>query len=413
MEITVDLLTKLREKYGNSFYILDSKQFERNYHELICAFRKFYPNSHIAYSYKTNYTPALCKTIDRLGGFAEVVSDMEYRIAIKAGVAPRNIFFNGPYKTYAAIEETLSHGGIVNVDAAYELDLVKKIAASNHNKQLKIGLRCNFDIGDGVTSRFGFDVNSPDFKNTINEISKISNLKLAGFHCHFATRSLETWPPRAEGMLQLIRQYFTTPPEFITLGGGLFGKMGESLKAQFDSKIPEYHEYAEAVAAKVANFYSSLPESDKPKLIIEPGSALAGDAMKFAATVINIKDVRGKKIATVSGSIYNINPTLNKKNPPITVYHDPQALNTAEFFTNLDFGGYTCIESDYLYRGFSGNLAVGDMVVFENAGSYSVVLKPPFILPNFPILDLGSESEPLKIVKKQETFEDLFKTFEF
>lgn len=413
MEITLDLLTKLREKYGNSFYLLDSRQFERNYHELIGAFRKFYPNSHIAYSYKTNYTPALCKIIDRLGGFAEVVSDMEYRIAIKAGVAPRNIFFNGPYKTYAAIEEALSQGGIVNIDASYELGLVKKIAASNQGRQLKIGLRCNFDIGDGVTSRFGFDVNSEDFRKAIDEISKIPNLKLTGFHCHFATRSLETWPPRAEGMLQLIKQYFTTSPEFITLGGGLFGKMGESLKAQFDAKIPEYHEYAEAVAAKVADFYSSLPESDKPKLIIEPGSALAGDVMKFAATVINIKDVRGKKIATVSGSIYNINPTLNKKNPPITVYHEPQNSNEVEFYTNLDFGGYTCIESDYLYRGFSGNLAVGDMVVFENAGSYSVVLKPPFILPNFPILDLASESESLKVVKKQETFEDLFKTFEF
>jgi len=39
--------------------------------------------------------------------------------------------------------------------------------------------------------------------------------------------------------------------------------------------------------------------------------------MKFACKVESIKNIRGKDIATVLGSIYNINPTLNKKNPPV------------------------------------------------------------------------------------------------
>jgi len=66
-----------------------------------------------------------------------------------------------------------------------------------------------------------------------------------------------------------------------------------------------------------------------------------------------------------------------------------------------------------LYRGYSGNIAVGDFVVFDNAGSYSVVLKPPFILPNFPILDLGSEEDSLKIIKQAETFDDIFHTYNY
>ena len=60
----------------------------------------------------------------------------------------------------------------------------------------------------------------------------------------------------------------------------------------------------------------------QPDLLIEPGSALVGDAMKFVAPVVSIKDIRGKAIATLLGSVYNINPTLNKKNPPITVYSE-------------------------------------------------------------------------------------------
>ena len=98
------------------------------------------------------------------------------------------------------------------------------------------------------------------------------------------------------------------------------------------------------------------------------------------------------------------------KNLPITVY---RSSKVAQHYDDLDFGGYTCIESDYLYRGYSGNIAVGDFVVFDNAGSYSVVLKPPFILPNFPILDLGSEEDSLKIIKQAETFDDIFHTYNY
>ena len=102
------------------------------------------------------------------------------------------------------------------------------------------------------------------------------------------------------------------------------------------------------------------------------------------------------------------NSSLNKKNPPIEVI--PMGNEQADY-TDLDFGGFTCIESDYLYRGYSGKLAKGDMVVFGNVGSYSVVLKPPFILPNFPVIDITSGE--VEIIKRQENFDDIFHTFNF
>ena len=183
--------------------------------------------------------------------------------------------------------------------------------------------------------------------------------------------------------------------------------MKDSLKAQFDTEIPSYSEYAKEVAAYIAKYFANSP--NKPNLFIEPGSALVGDAMKFVAPVVSIKDIRGKAIATLQGSVYNINPTLNKKNPPITVYGDP--AEKREDYTDLDFAGYTCIEGDYLYKGYNGKLGIHDLIVFDNVGSYSIVLKPPFILPNFPIIELQNNSR--RIVKRKETFNDLFQTYEF
>lgn len=403
--MTAEEIKQLSEKVGDAFYMLDGKQFKDNFIELKSEFSKIYPDFNIAYSYKTNYTPKLCRIVNELGGFAEVVSDMEMEIALRIGVEPKKIIWNGPYKNAKKVEQLLVMGGTVNIDSAYEIDLVADIADRYPDHKLNIGIRCNFDVGDGIVSRFGFDIESEDFKKALSLFETRKNLYLIGLQCHFATRRLETWKPRAEGMLALIDQLGIVP-EHIDLGGGLFGKMADSLKAQFDSEIPTYKQYAEAVAPTFAEHFRNSKK--KPLLLIEPGSALVGDCMKFASRVVNIKEVRGKAIATLLGSIYNINPTLNKKNPPIEVYAMGERQRE---YKDLDFGGFTCIESDYLYRHYDGKLAKGDMVVFGNAGSYSVVLKPPFILPNFPIIDISDGQ--LEIIKRGEGFDDLFHTFAF
>lgn len=409
MNLSFNRLQQIANVYGESFYILDSKQFTDNFNELQDAFRKIYPETYIAYSYKTNYTPKLCRIVNELGGYAEVVSEMEIEIAKRVGVPAEKIIFNGPYKNPIAIKKLLLEGGCVNIDSIEEAKFIENIANKYKNHIISVGVRSNFEIRDGVLSRFGIDTKGDDYDWIINMITKTKNIQLREMHCHFATRALETWTPRAEGMLDLIDEKLEVLPDAIDLGGGLFGKMGESLKSQFSSYIPTYDEYASAVATIFAEKFGTL--ENKPKLVIEPGSALVGDCMKFAAKVTGIKKVRGKAIATLLGSIYNINPTLNTKNPPITVYHEND--NDLKNYENLDFGGFTCIESDYLYRNYSGKLKIGDYVVFDNVGSYSVVLKPPFILPNFAIIDCSWDDKEVELIKEAETFDDLFHTFRF
>ena len=405
MKLNSELIKEIVRNYGAAFYLLESEQFRTNYMELKEAFSKIYPNFNIAYSYKTNYTPKLCRIVNELGGFAEVVSDMELEIALRVGVPPAKIIWNGPFKNSKKVEELLVLGGTVNIDSVYEIDVIRKVAEKYPLHTLNVGIRCNFDIEDGVVSRFGFDTKSEEFYQVLDFVRNTKNVHLINMQCHFATRRLETWEPRAKGMLSLLDE-LELIPERIDLGGGLFGKIADSLKAQFDSHIPSYQEYANVVAPLFMEKFKD--KKNAPLLMIEPGSALVGDCMKFVSQVINIKSVRGKKIATLLGSIYNINPTLNTKNPPIEVYSMGKQQKE---YHDLDFGGFTCIESDYLYKHFKGELAVGDMVEFGNVGSYSVVLKPPFILPNFPILDICGEH--VEIIKRGENFDDLFHTFTF
>ena len=110
-----EIIEQIRKEYGDAFYLLDSKQFRLNYIELKNAFFSIYPNFNIAYSYKTNYTPKLCKIVNEFGGYAEVVSEMEMELALRIGVNRKTSFGMGQSKP-KELERFLLLGGVANID---------------------------------------------------------------------------------------------------------------------------------------------------------------------------------------------------------------------------------------------------------------------------------------------------------
>lgn len=403
MKVDKQIINNLRKEYGDAFYLLDSEQFQKNFNELRDSFRSIYSNFNIAYSYKTNYTPKFCKLVDQMGGYAEVVSEMEMEVALRCGIKHNHIFWNGPIKNPQKLEEFLLAGGIDNVDSIEELTIIKGIVKRHPNNTINLGIRCNYEVGDGVVSRFGFDVDNEDFKEILAYVQNTMNVHFVNFQCHFAKRQIEYWPARAKGMIELI-DHLGIIPDRIDIGGGLFGKMEDSLKAQLSGEIPNYKQYAEVAATVFAEYFAD--KDMKPELMIEPGTAVVGDCMRFVGTVKSIKNVHGKYIATVLGSQKNIN--MSGVNPPMEVI---AMGGEQKEYKNLNFVGFTCIEGDVIYSNYSGKLANEDAIVISNCGSYSLVMKPPFIMPNFPVLDIcGDKTE---LIKRGEVFDDLFQTFTF
>ena len=140
MALSWETLRDLERSHGEAFFVLDLQAFRRNYNEFLDAFRAIYPRSRIAYSYKTNYIPRLCREVDRMGGYAEVVSGMEYDLALRVGVDPTRIIFNGPYKREDDLERSLLAGSIVNLDADYEVAALEDIARRHPRRQADRGL---------------------------------------------------------------------------------------------------------------------------------------------------------------------------------------------------------------------------------------------------------------------------------
>ena len=393
----------LNKKYGDSFYLFEKKEFVDNYNELVSSFRKYYSNYQLCYSYKTNYTPAICKIVKSLGGYAEVVSDMEYWLALKVGYSADKIVFNGPCKG-DYLNYHIKNNGFNNADNFEELYRISKIAKGNPNRIIKTGIRVNLDIIDGFTSRFGFDIKQiPE----VLDFLKKNNILLDGIHCHISrARGLNEWIKRANIMLGIIKDYNLNNIRYISLGSGMYGKMDDSLLKQFPSNIPSYDDYAKSVLKIFDDYYKN--SNIKPFLFTEPGTTIISKYFDFATKVNHFKEISGKTFVVVDGSIHNLGETAQMKKLPVNVINIGRPKKD---ICDSAIVGYTCLEQDVLYSSFSGHISVGDFVIFGNVGGYSIVDKPPFIKPNVPIIMIDDDKYVL--IKEKETFEDIFRTYVF
>jgi diaminopimelate decarboxylase len=404
-------LQEIANIHGDTFYLLDLQQFRNNWIEFSDAFQSIYSRSQLAYSYKTNYIPKLCKIADELGGYAEVVSHMEYELACKLNVHPKKIIFNGPYKRMKETQAALLSGSIVNLDSWYEVNMVQAIAEHYPNNKLSIGLRCNLDIENHTHSRFGFDTGDDSLTRIFEHLKPYDNCHIAGLHCHMLTktRSAEDYSAITRKMLALTGELFKGEhPDFIDLGGGFLSRMNPFLQEQFDFAVPTFQEYANAIAEQFASMFPG----DGPDLILEPGISITADVMKFIVRVIDIKSIASKTYVLAAGSIYNIKPTKSRRNLPMTIVRDP-AGSTAEARGMSDIVGYTCMEDDILFHGCDKTIAKNDFVIFDNVGAYTLVLKPPFILPCPPVLSYDPDMDSFETIKLQEDVSDVFRTYKF
>ncbi len=392
--------------YGTPLYVFYSDEFENNIHELNNAYRSVYSNFQIAYSFKTNYMPAACKIAHDHNCFAEVVSDVEYQMAKKYGFDPKNIIVNGPGKWYG-LREMLTDGAVVMLDNSYEAFETIKIASSL-SKAVTVGIRLNFSIGSNKESRFGFDAEAEDTKKIIQLLRNSNNVSIVGLHFHLGgSRSIDAWKNRASNLIMYAEKLLEKKEmRLLDLGSGMFGHINPYLAKQFNQEIPSFDDYANVVATQFEKAFATYKEEDRPVLIVEPGSTLIANTMVYVTKVIGEKTIRGRSIVIVDGSVQQLGELGKKKSLPVHVLtqnHNSKVIN------NADITGYTCLEDDVLFHCYNHEIRVGDYLVFENAGAYTNVMKPPFIQACCGIVEVNKTG--IKEIKRKETTDDILSTY--
>lgn len=344
-------------------YISDKTDFKRNITDFIAAFREYYPNYNIGYSFKTNYCRDFIDVVREIGGYAEVVSYAEYQYAKECGFEDYRIIYNGVIPDVENKLRVVKNRGIVNIESGYELERMVNAA----HLPLEIGIRLNFDIGNGVVSRFGIDVDSDEYRK-VKELQQSGLITIKCAHCHISyARGLSYFKKRAEIMVKYAKELGAS---VIDIGGNMFGRMDDSLKAQYGEYVPSYMEYAKVIGEV---FVMAFPNKEV-QLITENGTPIVSTSMSLIATIIGKKVIKGKTMLVVDCKRDDVGFVCHTKNPPCNVLCD-----TGDYVEHATIYGCTCIENDVIHRDYSGYANVGDKILISNIGAYGCNVANDFI----------------------------------
>ncbi len=359
------------------YFFFDKNVLKSDYEKLKSAIAKYWNNTKVAYSVKTNNYPPLLTYIKNLGMDAEVVSEDEYNLLKTCNYDASRIVCNGPYKRKKWVDEILSNGIILNIDSKKEIEYILEFAQRNPIQTIGVGIRINIDIekkfpGEGnggeVGNMFGFSLASGELQQAIQELKQAENVKIEGLHLHVntTTRELKIYRYLVDEFINVVKQFQLADIKYCDIGGGFFGGIEHHLN---------WETYFNEISSSLRKGGYS-PE--KLQLIVEPGASLIAGAFSYVTKVINNKETSRARFVVLDGSRIHIDPFLHKKS-----YFYKLESNSHECKNGIKqvISGSTCLGFDRFFTIETDKpLSYGDIVVFERVGSYTLSFNSSFIM---------------------------------
>ncbi len=392
-------------EYGSPLFVYSERRIKEKYRHFIDAFSLRYPKVCHAWSYKTNYLKSICKTFHRLGSWAEVVSEMEYEMAIKLGIEPSQIIFNGPLKPYTALKRTLIDGAMVNLDNMDELYAAERIS-TEIGSPVTVGIRVNMALGATMAwDRFGFNIESGQAHQAVKRAVSGGKVKIEGIHAHIGTFLLdpETYRLEVEKMIEfskIIKNEFGIKVKYIDIGGGF--PSHNKLKGTYLSTsdmVPMFERFAEAICDQML---AAFKPDELPLLILESGRALIDESGMLISSVAAVKRLSNGMRALVIDAGVNLLFT--------SFWYDHDVIPTVEGRAPMEdhvIYGPLCMQIDVIRPQIKlPSLEKGDSVVIKPVGAYNNTQWMQFInlRPNIVMI---SDKGEVSIIRKAETVDYL------
>jgi len=406
----------LAGRFGTPLHVVDRRRLRRNYVSFRDAFLRNYPHVEIGYSYKTNPLPGVIACLHELGALAEVISHFELWLALRLGVPPKQIIFNGPAKTVDAIDLAVHRGvKLINLDGLDEIDLVAS-AAVRHGVRQAVGLRVVTSVG--WQAQFGLRLNNGEARAAFERLRRIESLQPVALHVHLGTgiKNVATYLKAIREMLEFARQLERETGiqlKYFDFGGG-FGVPSVQPFDLWDSRLmqnglppgpvdarhaPRVQDYAVQIGAMMREFYSS---SSLPTIAFEPGRAITSSSQSLLLRVLTVKrDVAGNVRAILDGGKNIALPTGYE-------YHEflPASKMTSPLGRPVDFFGPLCHPGDVLaVKKAFPEIVRGDVIAVMDAGAYFIPNQMNFSNPR-PSVVMVDDGQ-VKVLRARESFEDI------
>ena len=403
----------LANQYGTPLYIFDEIDFRGTAQEFRTEFGKRWENITILYAAKAYLSSPITKIVNQENLGMDVVSGTELAIALKAGMAPKNLYFHGNNKSTDELKDAIQTNGSgrIIVDNFHELDLLEKLCKeANLNQSILLRISPNVDphthskTTTGILdSKFGFPLATGAAEEAIRQASASEHLDVCGLHIHLGSPIFELEPYQqgieiiCEFASEMLSKHQFSMREF-SPGGGF------ALAYTRDQHPPTIAEYAELITNTLRNELVSrnLPN---PLLHIEPGRSLIGRSMVAVYTVgarKEIPDVR-TYVSLDGGMADNIRPAMyGSKYEAISV--DRPLADTEELVT---LAGKYCESGDILVENASlPKLEPQELIAIPASGGYNLAMSSNYNMALRPPV-IGVKNGDSYLLQRRETLEDL------
>ncbi len=397
----------LAKKYGTPYYMFYPEILKNNIKKVRNEFTKHYSDFLIGYSFKTNYLPLACQVAKSQGCYAEVVSHMEYELALKLGFNTGNIIFNGPVKDRKALIYALKNGSIVNLDSEEDVLTVLNLKKEEPNLEIKVGLRININLtnSEGQSSvqnglrfsRFGFTSELLD-----KYIPKLQTrgIQIHSIHGHTSSsdRAVVNYLLISEQLLKVIKMYNLKDIEYFNIGGGFFGAAAKGIDT---TNKPKFSDYATDIVSYLLK--DEWFASKKPTLVVEPGASVLSNTFELCTRIHQVKKIdENNHFIIVDTSVFEVKPSMHTLNLPYVHLSDNKLLKEEQAM-KYQIVGSTCMEKDIISRDVEvENPQKGDYIVFRGLGAYVMVFNNVFINYMIPIVAIDKEGKDSLIRRRQD-----------
>lgn len=401
-------LVELAKTYGTPLYVISYTKLKENIHQFKEYFQDKYENVKVHYASKANLSLGLAKIMQANDFGLDVVSGGELFVAKEAGVNLKNVEFNGNSKTYEEVEMgVVEEVGYFVVDNEYELDLVQEVA-KKHGKVQPILFRITPQVSGGAhkhintgqkDSKFGVPISDNIFYNLFEKALGYENVEIKGLHFHVGSQLHEVEPYlKALDVIFVLANDLKTKFNYqmavLNIGGG-FGI--EYTKADH---APTLDFYFVPIMEKIESGFKELGYAKRPKIVIEPGRFMIGEAGFSLYTVGSLKTIPGIRtyIGLDGGMADNIRPAMYQAKYEAVVAN--KADEKADELVTL--AGNCCESGDIVIENIElPKLASNDVVCVFSTGAYGYSMASNYnknLIPGTVLIENGKIQQ---LIKKQ------------
>ncbi|BCO45945.1 diaminopimelate decarboxylase [Mycobacterium intracellulare] len=411
-------VTDLAQEYGTPLFVVDEDDFRSRCREIASAFGG---GKNVHYAAKAFLCSEIARWIDEEGLSLDVCTGGELAVALHANFPPERITFHGNNKSVAELTAAVKAGvGHVVLDSMTEIERLNTIAGEAGIVQdvfvrLKVGVEAHtheFISTAHEDQKFGLSVASGAALAAVGRVFEAEHLRVVGLHSHigsqiFDVAGFELAARRVLGLLHEAVEQFgvekTAQISTVDLGGGL----GISYLAADDP--PPMGELAAKLSAIVKN-ESEAVGLPTPRLVVEPGRAIAGPGTITLYEVGTVKDVdvsatAHRRYVSVDGGMSD-----NIRTALYDAQYDARLVSRlsdapAELARVV---GKHCESGDIVVRDtwVPGDLHPGDLIGVAATGAYCYSLSSRYNMVCRPAV-VAVRDGRARLLLRRETVDDL------